>query len=81
MILRCPICGDDFQPRNFRVRCCSSGCGDKLYYIENRAEIIAKVKEHKRSPRNRSKHNEYMREYMKGYRRRKAAERAAVSRS
>lgn len=70
MILRCPICGDDFQPRNCRVRCCSSACGNKLYYIENRALIIAKSKEHKSKPRNRAKHAEYMREYMREYRRR-----------
>lgn len=81
MILRCPICGDDFQPRNSRVRCCSSNCGNKLYYLENRTQIIAKVKAHKGKPgqHNRIKHNEYMRGYMRDYRRRLAAEKTPRS--
>ena len=73
MILRCPICGDDFQPRNYRVRCCSSKCGDKLYYLENRTNLIAKAKEYnkgKPGQRNRQKHKDYMRDYMRDYRRR-----------
>jgi hypothetical protein len=74
VILRCPICGDDFQPRNYRVRCCSSACGDKFYYQENRAEIIARASERKSTPghRSRERHRDYMRDYMRDYRRRKS---------
>jgi len=72
VILRCPICGDDFQPRNYRVKCCSSLCGQKLYYQENRDRIIAKSKEQrgKIRTRDRDKHNDYMKKYMRNYRRR-----------
>lgn len=35
-----PKCGKPFVPRNSRQRCCSSLCGSRLHYIENRQHII-----------------------------------------
>lgn len=89
MILRCPICQDDFSPRNSRVRCCSKLCGNQLYYIENRERIISAVKQYaKDHPEavRKNKRDQYYKnrdkliQVQRDYRKRKAAERAAVSR-
>ncbi len=90
MILRCPICQDDFMTYNSRVRCCSKLCGRRLYYIENkeRLNLAAKqyAKDHPEMVRKVKrkqyyKNREKLIQVQRDYRKRKAAERAAVSRS
>lgn len=90
MILRCPICQDDFSPRNSRARCCSKLCGSQLYYIENKERLIQYAKQYAKEHPDmvrQAKRDQYWRnrekliQVQRDYRKRKAAERATVSHS
>lgn len=90
MIERCAFCQTDFTPRSSRVRCCSRLCGNRLYYIENKDRIISAAKQYakdnpeaiRRKKRSQYlKHREKLVQVQRDYRKRKAAERAALQRS